>query len=475
MIACGAAALMLSPCGHDPAPGNPFASLTLVSAPTDFAPGCSGAPQTGTNYPNAKVEAFLAVDPTNPAHLVGVWQQDRYSNGGASGLFAAASTDGGKTWARRALRFSNCSGGNPSNGGNYERASDPWVSFSPDGTVHVQGLAFDDSNGRGRKAILVSRSADGGLIWSDPTALQVDSDPDFSVDKGSITADPHDGRYAYAVWDRLTGLTNPDPTLTTGPTWFSRAVNGTWDPVPRAIFDPGRDAQTVSNQLVVLPDGTLVNLFLEITNSSTSSVVNRVAVIRSTDKGITWSARIVVAVDQSVGNRDPKTGRPLRAGSVIPGIAVDPNSGKIYVVWQDARFSGGRQDGIALSSSTDGGLTWSAPLQVNRAPSAQAFTPSIAVAGSGKLGITYYDLRNDTSGDALLATYWLVTSADGAATWDETPVTGPFDMRPAVFGGIYFLGDYQGLVASGETFVPFFVGANAVNSANPTDVFVKAL
>ncbi len=48
-------------------------------------------------------------------------------------------------------------------------------------------------------------------------------------------------------------------------------------------------------------------------------------------------------------------------------------------------------------------------------------------------------------------------------------------MRPAVFGGIYFLGDYQGLVASGETFVPFFVGANAVNSANPTDVFVKAL
>jgi len=165
----------------------------------------------------------------------------------------------------------------------------------------------------------------------------------------------------------------------------------------------------------------------------------------------------------------------VRAGSVIPGIAADPGSGKLYVVWQDARFSGSRQDGIALSSSTDGGLTWSDPIQVNRAPSAQAFTPSIAVARSGKLGVTYYDLRNDTSGDALLVTYWLVTSSDGGATWEETPVTGPFDMRPALFGGTYFLGDYQGLVASGDTFVPFFVGANAGNSANPTDVFVRAL
>jgi len=302
----------------------------------------------------------------------------------------------------------------------------------------------------------------------------VDTSPDFSVDKGSITADSQDPRYVYAVWDRLTDLTNPNPALATGPSWFSRAVDGTWEPA-RAIYDPGRDAQTVSNQLVVLPNGTLVNLFLEITNSSTPSVLNRVAVIRSTDKGVTWSARIIVAVDQSVGNRDPKSGRPMRAGSVIPGIAVDPNSGKLYVVWQDARFSGGRQDGIALSSSTDGGVTWSAPLQVNRAPSAQAFTPSIAVARSGKLGITYFDLRNDTSGDALLATYWLVTSTDGAATWDEAPVTGPFDLRPAVFGGAYFLGDYQGLVASGDNFVPFFVGANPGNSANPTDVFVKAL
>jgi len=203
--------------------------------------------------------------------------------------------------------------------------------------------------------------------------------------------------------------------------------------------------------------------------------VNRVAVIRSTDKGVTWSQRIIVAVDQSIGNRDAKSGRPIRAGSLIPGIAADPSSGKLYVVWQDARFSGGRQDGIALSSSIDGGLTWSTPLQVNRVPNAQAFTPSIAVARSGKLGITYYDLRNDTGSDALLATYWLAMSADGGTTWEEASVTGPFDMRPALFGGAYFLGDYQGLVANGDNFVPFFVGANAGNSANPTDVFVKAL
>jgi photosystem II stability/assembly factor-like uncharacterized protein len=42
-------------------------------------------------------------------------------------------------------------------------------------------------------------------------------------------------------------------------------------------------------------------------------------------------------------------------------IAVDPKSGQLYAVWQDKRFSEGRfrrHDSIALSTSTDGGLTW---------------------------------------------------------------------------------------------------------------------
>src|SRR5207245_4768308 len=71
---------------------------------------------------------------------------------------------------------------------------------------------------------------------------------------------------------------------------------------------------------------------------------------------------------RSIGIVDIKTGEPLRTGDIIPEIAVDNDSGALYVVWQDARFSGLTRDGIAFSRSADGGLTWSNPVQINKVP-----------------------------------------------------------------------------------------------------------
>ncbi len=62
------------------------APLVLVSGPSPFA-GCTlGATATGTIYVNAEVEPYVAVNPTNAQNLIGVWQQDRWSDGGAHGL-----------------------------------------------------------------------------------------------------------------------------------------------------------------------------------------------------------------------------------------------------------------------------------------------------------------------------------------------------------------------------------------------------
>src|SRR5215210_8638613 len=74
------------------------APLKLTSGPSLFAPGCNGAPQTSTNYPNAEVEPQVAVNPTNPKNIVGGWQQDRWSNGGANSLVAGVTHDGGQSW-----------------------------------------------------------------------------------------------------------------------------------------------------------------------------------------------------------------------------------------------------------------------------------------------------------------------------------------------------------------------------------------
>jgi len=126
----------------------------------------------------------------------------------------------------------------------------------------------------------------------------------------------------------------------------------------------------------VLPNGTLVNLFTQLDEAAGGQTTATLNVLRSSDKGGSWSGPIRVADMLAIGARDPETATPIRDGAGLAQIAVAPN-GLLFAIWQDARFSGGARDGIALSRSIDGGLTWSAPLQINSAPSAQAFTPSV--------------------------------------------------------------------------------------------------
>jgi hypothetical protein len=146
----------------------------------------------------------------------------------------------------------------------------------------------------------------------------------------------------------------------------------------------------------------------------------------------------------------------------------------LRVAWQDARFTAGARDAIALARSTDGGLTWSAPVAINQDPAVPAFTPTLHVRADGTPGVLHYDLRRDTAAPAtLLADAWLLTSADGA-TWRERRVAGPFDMARAPDAGGLFLGDYHGLASEADVFWPLFVTAST-NLANRTDVFVRRI
>jgi hypothetical protein len=439
-----------------------------VTGFSPLAPGCDGVPASGTLYRGAEVEPMLARNPADPNHLIGVWQQDRWSDGGAAGQATGVSFDGGRTWLRAQATLSRCTGGNAANGGDYPRVSDPWVTIAPDGAAYQIAIAFGGSllqpNSFG--AVLVSRSADGGRTWGPATTLIRDDSSTFS-DKESITADATHASFVYATWERLVGNGF-------GPTWFARTSNGgaTWEPA-RQIYDPGGTNSTLNNQVVVLPDGRLVLFFSEFDNVGNNTTV-LLRVIRSTDKGATWSAPITIAQSLARGTRKPETGTPIRDGSNLGAIAVDKN-GALAVAWQDSRFSGGARDGIAFSRSLDGGSTWSAPVQINSVPGVQALLPTVTVRDDGLIGVTYYDFRNHVPGaPTLLTDYWLTTSADGV-NWNESHVAGPFDFATAPFALGLFLGDYQALTSIGNTFVPFYVMTNANSPTNLTDVFATLL
>jgi len=438
-----------------------------VTSTSPFAPGCDGVPPIGILYTNAEVEPMTSINPRNPANIVGVWQQDRWSNGGAEGMVTGASFDGGQTWAFSMAAFSHCTGGNAANGADYPRSSDPWVSFGPDGTVYQAAIAFSgESQAPGStSAVLASRSTDGGRTWSAPAVLISDVNGYFN-DKDSITADPTDATLVYAVWDRLT----PDSR---GPAMLARSTDAgfSWQ-TPSVIFDPGMHRQTLNNQIVVLPDGTVVDFFTQLDFSAGNFPVVTLQVVRSTDKGMSWSAPFAVSQVLSVGTFDPVTGAPVRDGSTLGSIAVGPH-GELAAAWQDARYSTSGFDGIAFSRSLDGGLTWSMPIGINTVPGVAAFEPTVAYRSDGTVGVSYFDFRGAPATISSLPTnYWLTHSGDGIV-WREGPVTSSFDLATAPDALGLFLGDYQALASVGEAFLPFYVQTNSGNLANRTDVFVN--
>jgi hypothetical protein len=234
------------------------------------------------------------------------------------------------------------------------------------------------------------------------------------------------------------------------------------------IFDPGTNNQTIANQIAVLPSGRLVNLFDWIIQGQLN-----VAVMFSDDKGRTWTRPRLVNALGTVGVTDPFDDAPVRTGDIAPEIAVDPRKGTntIYLVWQDARFTGGLRDQIAFVRSTDGGRTWTTPKRVSSNPSTQAFTASVAVNAEGHIGVSYYDFtRDDPTARPLLTDEWFSASPDGGSHFSgrERQTARSFNMRLAPFAGGYFVGDYEGLEGADTRFHPVF--GVTVSRSNPVDI-----
>jgi hypothetical protein len=472
--------------------------------------------QPGTNYPNTAIEPWIDSNPSNLRNLIAGWQQDRWSNGGARANVSAFTKDGGRTWTRVLLpNVTRCTGGP------WTRASDPWVSISPNGTAYYMTLAFDNdlpSGAFGRNAMLVSRSFDGGATWTDPITLVRQKPGQILHDKNSLTADSTDSSFAYAVWDRLRDFTlppgriaaGPDVVKTTagagdgvvaarerakqlralaqagrqpaqvffeGPAIFTRTTNGgqSWER-PRVVYDPGGNAQTINNLVASPPDGSVLQFFTEILPVGGT----RIGMLRSNNKGLSFTGPTYPAVIATTfGTITPDAQELIRDGAILFDLAVNRRNGHLYLAWQDVRFSA--VDAVAFSMSTDGGLTWSQPVKINKTPPnvnplrEQAFLPSIEVARDGTLVATYYDFRFDTDDGREAADYWVVfCDPDGAdcqqpGNWgDEQRLTvRSFDYLHAPFANGLFLGDYMGLVAGASRQVyPLFGIAGAQDIAN---------
>ena len=138
------------------------------------------------------------------------------------------------------------------------------------------------------------------------------------MDKETLTADPNDAHFVYAVWDRLDGpVTDPIGPDTRGPTWFTRSTDGglTWS----EPATPG--AHGLGGIPLVQPNGNVVVPFLG----------NNIASFSSSNGGASWSMAVQLA---------PVNDHPVAGGlrsDALPSAAMD-SAGTVYVVWQDCSF-----------------------------------------------------------------------------------------------------------------------------------------
>jgi hypothetical protein len=310
--------------------------------------------------------------------------------------------------------------------GLFERASDPWVTFAPDGTAYAIGLPFDSDPAifGGNHAVTVNKSVDHGQTWSAPVELIHENDPDIFNDKESITADATSANRVYATWDRLENFTAnsgggdegakakaaaaiasavrfehdkvlvagqmlrqmrtaalaaaAEPPSFKGPTMFTRTKNAgdSWE-TPRIVYDPGADNQTINNIVLVQPSGGVVLIFTEILNLPNGTARANIALKRSTDSGFSFLPTNGVIRAQRIHTKavlneattvTPDDLAAVRDAGILFDPAVDPNNGNLYLVWQDDRFGNHAVDQIAFSMSKNNGKTWSNPIEINKTP-----------------------------------------------------------------------------------------------------------
>lgn len=480
-----------------------------ISGPSPFA-SCAAPAAGGTSFLDSEVEPFVAVDPVKAGRAIAVWQQDRWSNGGAHALMSATSSDGGATWsAPQGLPFNEC----VSDGLSYQRASDPWVSIGPDGkggsVAYSVSISFDQTDND--NAVAAVSSTDDGQHWGNLTVLrQDDNQNQFFNDKESVTADPYRPNTAYAVWDQLVSPTDNPSVIAhngssfTGPTYFSKTADGgkTWSG-SQVIVPMRQNQQSIANQIIVSPDShhTVYDFFTLITgtgpNNGPQSAAPHgfaIAYVTSTDGGQTWSQTPQIAQPMdSVTATDPNTGQPLRTADFDADVAIDPSSGKIYLVWQDARnthVNGKNHENVfpqvlestGTPNATDGTVAWSDPKVVSldhpTDPSTEAILPTVAVQPDGTVGIDYYDFGELAPDNTTMLPTDVWFTSDFGATREK--VTGPFNFLAAPGAGGRFLGDYDGLAASGSGWLAVYDKTNCsdtscVGGSNPDDTYASTL
>jgi hypothetical protein len=309
------------------------------------------------------------------------------------------------------------------------------------GRIYLACLFF---NGSG---INVFRSDDDGVTWL-PSVNGTPGGLGFQ-DKEWIAVDNAPGAGNGNVY-----LVSRDFGGGDGIFFYRSTDNGaTFGPFGGTLIASGASGNVQGAYVVVGPGHEVYCFYYD------SSVLPQVIRMRkSTDLGLTFGAPVTVTTitsDQINGNLSLSAG--FRSNT-FPQVQVNPVSGNLYVAYNDpTAVFGGDRGNILLRQSTDGGMTWSAPMQVNDDATTRAqYFPALVVRPDGAgMAVCWYDNRNDPMDRNIERWGATATIAGGIITFGPNFRLSP--SFPPVFGvdpvvNFVYMGDYDQMAADNTTY-----------------------
>jgi hypothetical protein len=359
---------------------------------------------------------------------------------------AYASSDGGATFTGTTISRT-------WSGTTFGITFDPGVDYDKNGNFYFSfGGAPLSSNYP--NSIAVSKSTNG-TFWSPPVAVTFNRNRFFD-DKYYIAVDRSNSSFAnriYVSWDRNTS--------TNQILYISYSSNGgtSWS-APIKVNDGTSKFERVIGAYPAVDQNTGV-----VYDSWHDYARNIIFVDKSTNGGVSWATDVAAATTHvgfgtdigCVGGRSQGPAHALKVGP----------SGTLYLVYADrvsVQGQSARGFDIMLTTSTNGGATWSTPVVLNDDNTANdQFHPTLSVesngAGGDKITVTFYDRRDDAND--CFAHVYATQSTDNGVTWSanvkQTSASSSFDGNPNGPG------DYSSSTPFGSAVWPFFCDHRSTN------------